>query len=199
MKKDVTLKDGTKAIVRSLTEADFEKSFAFFQKLPPDDKIYLRVNVSDLSVVEKRLKTAELMNVRRIAAEVDGEIVGDAALELRPYGWTRHLAEFRLIVSDDFKRRGLGMVLAGELFELAVKEGVEEMIIELMEPQENARKIFEHLGFKVGAVLKRYVKDGKGEKQDLLIMRCNLNDIWDKIESYCEEFEIQVSHVQEYA
>lgn len=199
MRKHITLKDGTEAIVRSLTEADLEKSYSFFQKLPAEDKIYLRVNVSDISVVERRLKTAEMMNIKRIAAEVSGEIVADAALELRPYGWTRHLAEFRLIVSDEYKRLGLGMILAGELFDLAVKAGVEEMIIELMAPQVNAKKIFERLGFKEGALLKQYVKDGKGQKQDLVLMRCNLNDIWDKIESYYQEFEIQASHEQEYA
>ncbi len=197
MRKQVTLKDGSKAIIRSLTEADLDKSFAFFQKLPPEDRMYLRVNVGDIDVVKKRLKTADFMNVKRIAAIVDDEIVGDAALELRPYGWTRHLAEFRLIVADAYKRLGLGMILAGELYEMAVKEGVEEMIIELMAPQENAKKIFERLGFKIGATLKDYVKDSKGQKQDMLIMRCNLNDIWDKIEAYHEEFHIQTSYKHE--
>ncbi len=197
MAKTIILKDGTEAIIRALTEADLDKSFSFFEKLRPEDKAYLRVNVSDRNVVWKRLQNVGLMEVRRIAAEVDGEIVADAALELKPHGWERHLAEFRIIVSSDFKRQGLGMFIAEELYEIALKERVEEMIVQLMGPQEEARKIFERLGFKQDVVMKQFVKDVKGKRQDLVIMRCNLDEIWNKIESYFEEYESYASQEME--
>ncbi len=199
MKKVVKLKDGTNTVIRPLTEGDLDKSFEFFQTLSEDDRMYLRVDVSDRDIVEKRLRNVGMMNIKRLIAEIDGDIAADATLEFHQSGWKRHLAEFRLIVSGRFQRKGLGMIMAGELYELAVKEGAEEMIIELMEPQVEAKKIFERLGFKEGGFLERFVKDANGQKQNLVIMRCNLNDIWDQIESYYEEFEIQTSHEHEYA
>lgn len=193
MAKTVRLKDGTEAIIRELTETDLDKSFAFFEKLNPEDKAYLRVDVSDRNIVWKRLQNVSLMNVKRIVAEVDGEIAADAALELKPHGWERHLAEFRIIVAGDFKRQGLGMFMAEELYEIALKEQVEEMIVQLMGPQQEAKKIFERLGFRQDVIMKRFVKDVKGNRQDLVIMRCNLDEIWNKIESYFEEFECVAS------
>ena len=189
MAKTIRLKDGTQAIIRELAEADLDKSFAFFEKLYPEDKAYLRVDVSDRNAVWKRLQNVSLMNVKRIVAEVDETIVADAALELKPHGWERHLAEFRIIVASDFKRQGLGMFMAEELYEIALKEQVEEMIVQLMAPQTEAKKIFERLGFKQDVVMKQFVKDVKGKRQDLVIMRCNLDEIWNKIESYFGEFE----------
>lgn len=196
MVKNVTLKDGSTAVIRPPTEADVDKSFEFFQNLSDDDREYLRTDTTDKTNVAKRLKGSGLVNVKRLVAEIDGEFAADAALEIHPGGWKKHLAEFRLIVSGKYKRKGLGMILAGELYELAIKEGVEEMVIELMAPQADARKIFEKLGFSEGAVLKNYVIDVHGNKQDLVIMRCSLEKIWDQIESYFRDAEVHFR--QEY-
>ena len=37
--------------------------------------------------------------------------------------------------------------------------------------------------------MKNMVMDVNGRKQDLILMRCNLDEIWNKIETYYEEFE----------
>jgi L-amino acid N-acyltransferase YncA len=189
MGKSVKLRDETVVEIRPMIEADASKSYAFFQRLQKEDRDYLRINVVDRHEVEKRLQNLDKSNVRRIAAWVEGDIVADAALELNSFGWKRHLAEYRIIVASDFKRRGLGMVMAGELYELAIKENVEEMVVELMSPQLEAKKIFERLGFKQEAAMKNMVVDSNGQKQDLILMRCNLSEIWNQIESYYEEFD----------
>ncbi len=189
MGKSIKLRDGTSVEVRALTGADVDKTFIFFSKLEPADRAYLRIDVTDRKIVEERLRSLAGSNVNRIAAFVDEEIVADAALELNPFGWKRHLAEYRIIVASDYKRKGLGMVMAGELYELAIKEKVEEMVVELMSPQKEAKKIFERLGFEQETVMKNMVVDVNGQKQDLILMRCNLNEIWNRIESYYDEFQ----------
>lgn len=194
MGKTAKLKDGTSVEIRPMTENDVDKSFDFFQGLSPEERLYLRVDVSDRDVVAQRLKNQGSRDVKRICAEVDDRIVSDAALELRPHGWERHLADFRLIVADEYQRKGLGMLMAEELYSMALAEQVEEMLIELMVPQTNARKIFQRLGFEEDVVLKNFVKDIHGKKQDLVIMRCDLNKIWDKLESYFSEIENKHMH-----
>ena len=68
MKKVKTLKDGSEVIIRPLTNDDVEKSFQFFQELPPADREYLRVDVTKHDLVEQRIKSMKEKNVKRIAA-----------------------------------------------------------------------------------------------------------------------------------
>lgn len=189
MGKTYTLKDGTSVTIRTLAEGDQGKSLEFFRSLPPEERLYFRVDVTDPEIVDKRIKNAGFKDTKRIVAEVEGQIIADAGLELRPHGWERHLADFRLIVSPDFKNKGLGMLMAEELYQMALSEKVEEMIVEIMAPQQDAKKIFERLGFHEDVILKNFVKDIDGKKHDLILMRCNLDEIWDKLESYFKEHE----------
>lgn len=189
MGKTYKLKDGTQVLVRPLAADDLQKSLAFFRGLTPEERLYLRVDVTDEAVVKKRIENSGLMDVKRIVAEIENEIVADAGLELRPHGWERHLADFRLIVSPRYRRLGLGMIMAEELYEMGLQEQIEEMVIEIMAPQLSAKKIFHRLGFKDDVIIKNFVKDINGKKQDLILMRCNLEEIWDQIEAYFKEEE----------
>ncbi|MBU2646836.1 GNAT family N-acetyltransferase [bacterium] len=189
MEKRCKLLDGREVIIRSAKESDADKSFAFFQSLNADERAYLRVDVSDRRVVEQRLGNRGLRDTKRLVALLDDEIVADGAIELNSAGWESHIAELRLLVADTVQRKGLGMLMAEELYLLAAKEKVEEIIVKLMAPQKEAKKIFTRLGFHEEAVLKNYVKDVRGMKQDLLIMRCNLDALWKELESYFNESE----------
>lgn len=189
MEKQCKLQDGSEVIIRSAKESDADKSFAFFQSLNADERAYLRVDVSDRRVVEQRLGNRGLRDAKRLVAVIDDEIVADGAIELNSAGWESHIAELRLLVADTVQQKGLGMLMAEELYLLAAKEKVEEIIVKLMAPQTEAKKIFTRLGFHEAAVLKNYVKDVRGMKQDLLIMRCNLDALWKELESYFNESE----------
>lgn len=187
MEKTCVLKDGTEVTIRAASPDDVDKSFAFFQDLSSEETAYLRVDVSDRSVVEHRLANHGPGEVIRLLALIDDKIVADGAIELNDAGWESHIAELRLLVSDSYQRKGLGMLMAEELYLLAAKEKVEEIIVKLMAPQTEAMKIFERLGFHKDAVLKNYVRDVRGLKQDLVIMRCNLDALWKELESYFHE------------
>jgi ribosomal protein S18 acetylase RimI-like enzyme len=184
MEKAVTLKDGTKALVRSMRRDDLERSLAFFRGLPKEDRDYLRVDVTKQEVGEARIRAMETGKVRRLVAIFGDRIVADGALELSGMGWKEHVAEIRLIVAPDFQRRGMGALMASELYGLAAAERVEEIMVRMMRPQVAARGIFRKLGFREEAVLPDWVKDQAGRKQDLVLMRCNLEDLWREMEDY---------------
>ncbi|NQU65411.1 MAG: GNAT family N-acetyltransferase [SAR324 cluster bacterium] len=189
MEKVFKLKDGTEVTIRPAKESDADQSFAFFQSLPSEEKAYLRVDVEDRNVVVQRLKNQGLHDAKRLFAVIDGQIAADGAIELNSAGWESHIAELRLLVSDAFQGKGLGMLMAEELYLLAAQEKVEEIIVKLMVPQIETRKIFARLGFHEEVILKNYVKDVRGLKQDLLIMRCNLDALWKEMEGHFNEFE----------
>ena len=83
------------------------------------------------------------------------------------------------------------MLLARELYLLAISEKVEEIIVKMMKPQVAAINIFKRIGFKQEVVLPDYVKDLEGTTRDLIIMRCNVNEMWKELEEYLEDSDWQ--------
>ena len=184
MDSAVKLKNGAEVQVRPLKDDDIERSFAFFQELPEEDRIYLRGDVTRREVVEKRIRDMNLGKVRRIVATDGDRIVADGAMELANHGWAEHVGELRLIVSREYQRRGLGTLMARELYGIAAREKVEEIIVRLMRPQKAVHQLFHRRGFTEETVVPDMVKDTHGQKQDLIFMRCSLRDLWKVLEEY---------------
>lgn len=187
MNKMVHLKDGTEVLIRPLTKDDLDKSFAFFQELPEEDRRYLRVDVTKRENVERRIRQMDSGKVRRLVALVNDEIVADGALELTGREWAAHVGELRLIVARHYQRKGLGMLMANELYALAAAEKLEEVLVRMMRPQVAARTIFRKLGFREEVMLPDQVKDRSGSSQDLILMRCDLEAMWRELETFFAE------------
>lgn len=189
MEKEVKMRNGRRVTIRPLTMDDLDKSFRFFQALPQDDRAYLRVDVTQRNLVEERISLMDKHKVRRLAAFHNDDIVADGALELEPPGWKQHFGEIRIIVAHSFQRNGLGTLMAQELFNLAHVEKVEELVVKLMRPQEGAHRIFRKLGFHEELMLPKYVKDMDGHKQDLIVMRCVMEHLWQEWERHITGFD----------
>lgn len=192
-RKVVTLKSGSPVVIRSMRRDDLDRSLQFFQALTDEDRAYLRRDVSDRDVVAARIRAMRSGKVKRLVAVADDRIVADAALELEGGGWKEHVAELRLIVASDYQRRGLGRLMARELYSIASKAGIEEIMVRMMRPQVAARSIFRKLGFREQTVLPGYVKDRRGRKQDLILMRCNLAGLWQELEDFIATGDFQRS------
>ena len=122
----------------------------------------------------------------------DGKIVGEATLYRALHGWTVHVAELRVAVAPPMRRNGLGTALARELVRLATRTGIEKMIIQVVENQVGARKMFRKLGFRQEAVLRGHVKDIHGMKRDLIVGANDVSHIWDAMESLVADFSPSV-------
>jgi len=186
VEKTVTLKDGQKVLIRRMRQNDVQASFDFFQKLPPADRKYLRVDVTDWEWVDRRVRLSDDGRAERLVVLDGEEIVGDGALELEGHGWGARIAEIRLIIARNFQRTGLGTVLARELHLLAAQHKVERIVARLMKPQVGAHRILHHLGFHDEYLIPRMVRDRAGEWQDMIIMRCNLERLWREMETMFE-------------
>lgn len=182
MNKKEVLKDGTKVIIRELTMDDLDSLMKFYRTLPEEDRRYLRVDVTNMKVVEQRIKSAKSENIFRVIAFIDGEVVADGALELSTEGWRRHLGELRVIVARHYQHKGLGMIMMRELYFLAASHNVEKVVAKMMRPQLAARAICRKLGFREEHLIPDYVKDQAGQTQDLLIMTCDMKSFWKELE-----------------
>ncbi len=178
------LKDGTEVVIRPMRSDDLDRSFDFFKQLPEEDRIFLRGDVTKRELVEDRIRAMERGTVKRLVAVVNDQIVADGALELADHGWKQHVGELRLIVARPYQRKGLGMLMARALYSLAVSANVEEIMVRMMRPQYAAHSIFRQLGFHEQVMFPDYVKDLSGTKHDLIVMRCDIKELWRELEEY---------------
>jgi RimJ/RimL family protein N-acetyltransferase len=186
IEKNLTLKDGRQVTVRNMHPTDVEGSFEFFCALPEEDRKYLRVDVTRRRMVERRTTELDRSRIERLVVVHDDEIVADGALHLEGHGWGDNIAEIRLIVAHDWQRTGLGTLLARELFHLASQCRVDRIMARLMRPQTGAHRIMKRLGFSEEFLIPEHVRDQDGMWQDLIIMRCPLEDLWQEMESNFE-------------
>lgn len=191
MRKKETLKDGTGIVIRSLTLKDLEKLMTFYRSLPYEDRKYLRIDVTDQSVVEKRVRAMKYGNSVRIIAFNNNMIIAMGILELGTDDWRKNQGEIRVVVARDFQRKGLGLMMVRELYLLAVDHKVEKVVAKMLKPQMAARKICKKLGFREELLLPAYVKDQEKKNQDLIIMTCNLDDLWKEFETLYKDSDWQ--------
>jgi len=186
--KKVVLKNGKQVTLRLLIKKDKQKLIDFFSRIPMEDRMFLKEDVADVSVIESWIKSIDYTRVIPIIAEIDDEkIIGDATLHMRTFGWTRHVGEIRIVTEREFRRQHLGFLLAREIFQLAMSLKLEKVIAEMMENQYAAISVFQTLGFSKEAVLEDHVMDLNGDKHNLVIMSQNVTSLWEKITDIIEE------------
>jgi len=180
--KDVTLRGGQKVTIRLMTAADEEALLEFFRSLPEKDRLFLKEDMTDPQVIHRWVKNLDYNRVIPLLAFSGERIVADAPLLMNTHGWSRHVGEFRLVVSSDFRRLGLGLILSKELFFLALSLKLEKLMAETVEEHVAIIRILKSLGFETEAVLKDHVKDIHGNPHNLLIMTHDVKSVWKRME-----------------
>lgn len=191
MEKTEILKDGTSVTIRELGNDDLDALMRFYRDLPLEDRKYLRVDTGDKRAVAKRLRLVDWGDNVRIAAWAGGEIVADGALELSGDRWSKHQAEIQLIIARPFQSKGLGTLMIRELYFIALQMKVELIVARMMRPQLRAQSIFRKLGFREGGFLPDHVRDLDGITQDLVVMTCNVQDLWKEMDRLFRESDWQ--------
>jgi len=179
--KEAVLRDMTRVTIRPMVPGDTGPLLAFFRRLPPEERQFLRDDVTRPEVIEDWGRGLDYERVFPLLAEHDDRIIGDATLH-RPGGWMRHVGEIRVVTDPFFRRRGLASILAREIFYLALQAGLDKMVAEMAADQIAARKVFEKLGFQVEARFTRHIQDVQGSKHDLIVLSTDIPALMQKME-----------------
>ncbi|MGA2586169.1 MAG: GNAT family N-acetyltransferase [Candidatus Aminicenantales bacterium] len=191
MDKTERMKDGTEVTIRRLAANDIDQLMDFYGSLPEEDRKYLKFDVTDRKVVAKRLRRIDSGDDIRIVAVHGGVIVASGALELSGEAWSKHQGEIRVIIARPFHHRGLGTIMIRELYFIAVQNQIQTIVARMMRPQIGAQKIFRRLGFREETLLPDFVKDIKGGAQDLIVMTCDVKDLWRELDRTFSESDWQ--------
>lgn len=179
--KSVTLPEGPEVELRVMTAADRDPLVSFARALPQEDLLFLRVDLTESSVVDDWMRNiAAGLSTALVAYDSTG-LIGYAAVHRNPAPWTRRVGEIRVNVSPDYRGKGLGRVLTSHIFDLARGLGLSKLVANMTADQHGAQSAFRRLGFVPEAVLADYVEDRKGRLRDLVIMTYDIEGHTDRI------------------
>ena len=174
--------DGVTLTLRFLERGDRESMLDFARQLPIHDLLFLRRDITEPSNVDQWIEDIEDGYYTTIAAVRDDEIVGYTSVATDRLGWTRHVAELRVLISHEMRGKNLGRLLTEQAFALAKQRGVKKMMAQMTTDQEAAVKVFTRMGFQREARLRNQVMDRDGALHDLQIMSLDVDEFQAKID-----------------
>ena len=173
-----TLRGGRDIEIRLMGAKDKEPFLRFARKLPPDDLLYLRFDITDEREVDEWLESIHRNRTITLLAWAGNEIIGGVALTHSETDWTRHIGDIRvLFVSVDVRGEGLGRFLAEEIFVIAELLGLDRISSQMTHDNASAQAVFRGLGFESVALLQGFAMARDDVPRDLLVMIYNVRQL----------------------
>lgn len=180
--RTVTLPDGQAVQLRLMTSTDRDAMLAFARGLTEEDLLFLRVDITDVEVVDEWIRNTEAeLSTTLLACDSQG-IVGYATVHGTRARWTRRVGELRVNVTHGYRARGLGRHLTGQIFDLARGLGLRKLMANMTTDQHGAQAAFRRLGFVPEALLADYVEDRNGRSRDMVMMSYDIGGHSDHID-----------------
>ncbi len=168
--REISLGEGS-ITLRLMGPADRDAMLVFAKNLPPNDLLFLRLDIATPEGVDEWIGNIEAGRTTTVIAQAENENIGGyASVHHNQALWNRHVGEIRVIVGPEYRRRGLGRRLTDEVCAIAQEIGLRKITAQMTPDQKGARATFERLGFRPEALLADYVIDREGKTRDLLIM-----------------------------
>ena len=175
--KDMMLRDGDKVLVRPLELEDNIRLLEFFERIPEEERYYLKENVASAKVIHGWTTNMDFSKVIPIVAVAGDAIVADATLHLNRTPARHHLAEVRVMVDPAYREVGLGGRLIRDILDIAAGLGLAKVVFELVAQREKEAVVAaERVGFKEVATLEDRVNDFWGNYQDLVMLEIPVTD-----------------------
>jgi GNAT superfamily N-acetyltransferase len=168
---------GTPITLNTFQPGDMEAMEIFAQTVPVHDLLFLGRDIQHPKVIRAWAMAILEGDIVSLIAWLGNKIVGTSAIVRDRLSWSPHVAELRLLVSEDVRGLGLGRCLLQHSFALAVDSGAEKLMARMTPDQKGAISMFEEMGFRGEAMLRDHVRDRNGEVHDLAIYSLNVGRI----------------------
>ncbi len=165
----VTLPDGLRVLLRPLVPKDSDALVALFSGLPAEETQSFRSKVTQPGLVAGWAENPDYAKIFPLVAVVSDRIVGNCTLHLGA-GYTRHVAEVRIFLAREFRRRGIGSAMIRSQLEIARKLGLHQVIAEVVETRPQVIHAFERLGFERQFAWRDLFMTPEGETFDMVVL-----------------------------
>jgi GNAT superfamily N-acetyltransferase len=168
---------GVSVELRSFRPEDLSAVEDFAAAVPTHDLLFLGRDIQHPKVIIAWSLAILEGDITSLLAWVDGKVVGTSATVRDQLSWSPHVAELRLLVSEDMRGLGLGRLLLQHSYALAIDDGAEKLIARMTPDQKGAIAMFSEMGFEQEALLADHVLDRHGAVHDLAIYSLNLGRV----------------------
>lgn len=179
--KEIMLKDGRTAILRSPSVEDAEKLLHYIRKASGETEFLLRYPEEWTSTIEQEASWIESMRVSPaalvITCYVDGEVAGNCDIRFRSGMKTAHRANIGIALLQEYWNLGIGSAMFTELIAAAQKHGTEILELEFLEGNDRARHLYEKFGFRVVSEHPNAYKCKDGTYQKEFYMQKYMKDV----------------------
>lgn len=179
--RTMKLPEGAEVEIRLMTPADRGAILRFARALPEEDLLFLRVDLTEESVVDEWIANMSRGNSTTLVAYDAAGLVGYATVHRNTAPWTRRVGEIRVNVAPNYRGKGLGRLLTAQIFDVARALGLRKLVANMTSDQHAAQAAFRHLGFIPEALLAEYVEDRMGRIRDMVIMSYAIDGHSDRI------------------
>ncbi len=166
-KKEFKAKDGTKITLREPRKNDAKKLLNFINSFSNENKNGILMNEKMTLEKEKKWLNENLSKIKeglkiQIIAEHNGKIIGECSLNRKALKES-HRSTFGIAIIKDYRHKGIGTKMMGEMIKLARKRMKELKIIELgvIEYNKAAKRLYKKIGFKKVATIPKAIKEGR--------------------------------------
>jgi RimJ/RimL family protein N-acetyltransferase len=180
--KTVTLNGGKKIEIRAMTAGDRDAILDFARRLPEEDLLFLRVDLTEPAVVDEWVANLERGLSTSLLAYDGATLAGYATVHVNPARWTRRVGEIRVNAGPAYRGKGLGRNLTAQIFDVARALGLKKLTATMTVDQSGAQAAFRRLGFVPEAVLADYVEDRKGMPRDLVVMCYDIEGLTEQMD-----------------
>ncbi len=184
--KRFELNDGSEVSLRPMRPDDRDRLFAFFKSLSKRDRRYFKHDVSQREVITNWCRHLDYDRVLPILAIIkeDGKerVIADGTLHTERHGWSTHVAQVRVVITQKHRKRGLGQIMLRELYDRAIDRGVEKVQAYLRHDDTNAAALLKKMGYKKEATFREHALDVNGRKHDVNIYYSDLGELWSRMD-----------------
>ena len=173
--KEITLRDGRTALLRSPLPSDAEAALEYM-KITAAETPYLLRTPEEVTLTipdeEKYLRrVAEDPNTASIFCFVDGVLAGNCSISRRTKQKNRHRASIGIALKGEFWNLGIGTALFEEMIAIAEGWGLLQLELEVFEGNERAISLYRKMGFEIVSHVPNAIRmpDGSFVKEYLMI------------------------------
>ena len=171
---ELGLTDGSRVLLRRLSEHDGAALFEFFQRLPAGLRRLAWDDIDNRDVVEGWARGVDYEATLPLVALDGAKIIADATLHYRERGPLRLAGRIRWFIDPDYRGRGLAAAFAGRLITVARENGLRYLSCMLATDfEEPDVKALESRGF-TATHFPGYGTDPDGAPADLTYLVCKL-------------------------
>lgn len=175
--KVLMLSDKTLVTIRPLEPGDKLRLLRFFERVPEEERHYLKENVTAPEVIQDWTTNIDCKRVFPIVALFGDVIVADATLHRSRSEAHRHIGEISLVVDPSYRDIGLGRRLIRELLDIGHGLGLHAATMEWATLRETpAIMAARSVGFEEVATLPSRIRDYWGNYLDMVFLEIPLQD-----------------------